>query len=249
MLRGMATDEPIPQTDLRTIDDELLDAKGITSPEARAWLKGKRPEDFAVMEHKGRVYWPVMLQRRRKGADGKPTWTEEKALLRVLDVSDKADALRDAQAWFDAKDFSIKDPRHQAIWTEVEMHAQVAIALREALDGSGKPYAENVEPHPKAKLENLLHHGASGVSSSEVQRMYELIQTFDGWEGTKLERVDKELAIRIALTVAEVGNVSPLGVISGSGVDSCVVYWAKILSGFLRGERSGASPRSSTAEP
>lgn len=240
-------------TEPKRIDDDALDAAGISadiSPFAREWLKGKTAQDFEVLEHLGRVHWPVKLQRRRKGPDGKVIWAaEEPALLRVLDTRDRMKAIDDATKLFDARGLKISDPRHQAIWTEIEKHAHVALALREAVDAqTGKPYADGVEPHQKATLEYLLVHAKSGITAVEVTRLYELLQTFEGFEDPKLEKVDPALCIKIALAVAEVGNLSPLAATGGQGPDSCVVYWARILSDFLRGERSSPSPESSTPE-
>lgn len=236
MLGGMATNPDDPPDDI--------------SPFALEWLKGKTARDFDVLEHLDRIYWPVKLHRRRAGPDKKVIWSEEPALLRVLDTADKIKATQIATVHFDAAGLKIADPRHQAIWAEIEMHAHVSIALREATDArTGKPYLDSEEPHPKATLELLLQHKATGIGASEVARLYELLQTFDGFEGAKLERVDKELAIRIAMAIAEAGNLSPLVAIAGRGQDSCVVYIARTLCSFLRPEPSAPSFESSTLEP
>lgn len=233
----MATDDP---PDKRSPD---------ISPFAEEWLRGKTAQDFEVLEHQGRIHWPIKISRRRRGPDGKPVFVEEPALLRVLDTRERLRAIDAATKYFDEQGLKISDPRHQAIWAEVERHAHVSLALREAKQGDGKPYPENVDPHPKATLSDLMEHAKSGITAAEVSRIYDLLQTFEGFEGAKLEKVDKELAIRIALAISEVGNLTPLVAIAGPAQDSCVVYLMQILSEFLRAGPSSPSPESSTPAP
>lgn len=225
-------------------DDEDL------SPFAREWLKGKKARDFDVLEHLGgRLLWPVMLQRRRAGPDRKPIWTEEPAYLQTLDPMDQLKAVEIATRLFDERGLKIADPRHAAAWAEVEMASHVALGLREAVDATGKPYPPGVVHPQKADLQTLLEQKQSGISGREIARLYELMQTFGGFEGAKLEKVDKELAIKIALAIAEVGNLSPLVAIAGQGQDSCVVYSMQILSSYLRPKSFDPLPESLTPEP
>lgn len=220
------------------------------SPFALEWLKGKTARDFDVMEHVGRVYWPVQLQRRRRGPDKKPIWKEEPALLRVLDPMDKIRGVEIATRYFDAQGFKIDDARHQAIWSEIEKVAMISIALREAVDAqTGKPYPEDAEPHPKAAFEDMLNSGLSGITASEVSRLWEVHRVFDSFESARLEKVDKDLAIRVALAINDTRSLSPLVVFDGPALDSYVMYTAEILSSCLRGEPSPPLPAKSTREP
>mgnify|MGYP001591989626 FL=1 len=214
------------------------------------WLAGKRPEDFDVIEHLGgRLLWPVKIQRLRSGLENKQSWTEESAYLQALDCSDLIEAVREATRIFDERGFSKDDPRHQALWAEIEMHAHVARALREAADPSGHPYGAGMVHPQKCALEILLSHKASGITRAEVARLYEQLQLFSRFEDARLEQVNKEQAIQVALAIASVRNCSPLVPIAGSAQDTCIVYICDLLSSYLLPKSSSPSPESSPTAP
>ena len=202
------------------------------------WIKGKRPEDFDVIESSdGAILWPTKLHRFGKGG-----WKEEPVVLQTLDGKMLIEAKAKALAHFEASGFKAEDGRVQDVWNELEIYSHVALAMRE-------PKARESGVYPqKHTMEQLLDRKASGVSRAEVFNLHQQLQIFARWEDPRLEDIDTETAIAIATAIAEVRSPSPLAAIAGPAQDTCVVFIATTLCSYLRGERSAPSPASSTPD-
>lgn len=203
------------------------------------WLKGKTREDFAIIEHcGGRILWPVKLHRLR--TTGK--FDEEPAYLQVLDPIETMEAKREALRVFAEQGFVKDDERTTDIWTELEMISQVAIALREP-----KPSADGIH-YAKFSLDTLLQFKDTGISSREIASLHQQLTMFAKLEDPRLETIDRATVIKVAIAIAEVGNLSPLVAIAGSELDTCVIGMAAILTECLTHEFSLPSLASSNKE-
>jgi hypothetical protein len=203
------------------------------------WLKGKTAEDFAIIEHLGgRLLWPTKLQRLR--ADKK--FHEEPACLQVLDPLDLLEATQNAMSIFSERGLDPKDERVQPLWAEIEVFAQVAIALREAKPGPDGNHA------PKHSLGILLSVKETGIPRLQILNLHAQLHVFAKFEDPRLETLDTRTVIATAMAIAEVGNCSPLVAIAGSELDGYVIESARILRGSLLHESSASSQTSSTTE-
>jgi hypothetical protein len=199
------------------------------------WLKGKSREDFAIIEHCGRLFWPIKINKLR--ANGK--FEQEPALLCVLDVAELMEAKRDARRVFEEQGFTRSDETLD-IWSELEVFAQVAIALREP-----KPSADGI-PSAKYSLETLLECAKTGIPRREVMNLYRQLDAVAKLEDPCLDKLDVETIVRAAIAIADKGNLGPLVAIAGSEVDTCVIGMASLLTGYLTHEHLSPSPEKST---
>ena len=201
------------------------------------WIKGKTREDFTLTEHcKGRLLWPVKINRLRK--TGK--FDEEPAFLQVLDPLDVMEATREAMRVFKEQGFDKDDERAAAIWTELEMFARMSIALR-----STQKDADGIYPNMHS-LDMLIDVKETGISRSEVESLSKRLDIVTKLQDPRLEDIDRATVVRVAVGIAETGNISPLVAIAGSEMDTCVVGMASILTECLQHQLSAQSPPNSS---
>jgi hypothetical protein len=202
------------------------------------WLKGKTPEDFAIIEHCGRLLWPIKLQRLK--SDKKVS--EEPAYLQVLDPLDLMDAKQAAARLFDARKFDKDDERYKDMWAMLEMYAQVAIALR---DNEANVDGTHYQKH---SVDILLDSKATSISYAEVRRLHSMLDIFSKFEDPRLDQMTVEEVMELVYAIAKARNLSPLVGIAGSAVDTFVMSMADLLMRFHLLALSSQPPEKSNKE-
>lgn len=208
-------------------------AEGVSddSKPAREWLKGKTAADFDLIEQGGRIYFPDVVYRLRKGGKFEEVPVAvcvprpyEKAMARLRAIKLAADWKIDRE----------KDADHFETLDTFSVLSQ-AIRTREPPHGQFQP------------VEWLLSTKEDeGFDERSLWAIWERVKAYGEIMDPRITEPNTEEVIAAAVAIDRVRNLSPLVAIAGSAVDSFVVEMATILCGYLRQRPSAPSDETST---
>jgi hypothetical protein len=182
------------------------------------WLKGKKVEDLAIIEHGGRVLFKDAVKRIR--SDG--SFEEIEIRVRVLRDIEKMKARKEAREIFAKQKL---DPKEDAdLFEQLDTMAQLARAMR-----------SKDAPHDQFQpLEYLLSDKpGEGFDSESLIDVWRHLEIYSKMVNPAVTVVTEDDVIRSARAVSEVQNLSPLVGIAGTELDSYVITMASLLVSSL----------------
>lgn len=198
---------------------------------ASEWLKGKTAADLDLIEFGGRIYFPEVVYRLRKG--GK--FEEVPVAVIVPRLPEKA--LARAKAVELAPKLKIdreKDADHFETLDTFAILSQ-AIRTREPPHGQFQP------------LEWLLSTKEDeGFDERSLWALWERVKAYGEILDPRITEPNEEEVIAAAVAIDRVRNISPLVAIAGPALDSFVVSIAANLCRCLRQPLSSPSSEIST---
>ena len=205
------------------------------------WLKGKTAEDLDVLEFGGRVYFPETIHRlKRKAKDGKGAVFEPVPVaVCVPRAPEKALARRDALKL--AADWKIDRKEDADLFEMIDRFALLAHAIRTPNEPHGQAF-------PLAWLVSTRE--GEGFDERSLDALYERLRAYEDIVDPRItDPMTEEEVMQAAFAISRVRNLTPLAVMSGRGLDSCVIGMATILCKYQTLLLSSPSTENSTPAP
>ncbi len=204
------------------------------SKPAREWLKGKTAADLDLIEYGGRVFFPEVIHRLKKG--GK--FEEVPIAVCIPRAPERAIARRDAIAL--ATKWKLDRDKDADQFDTLDTMAQLAHAIRTPEEPHGQAYP----------LEWLLStKEEEGFEERSLWAVWERVKAYTEIIDPRITEPSTEEVIAAVVAIDHVRNLTPLAAIAGPALDSFVVSMASMLCTYLRQQPSAPSTATSAPAP
>jgi hypothetical protein len=194
--------------------------------ENHEWVDGKTPEELDAIEFSGRTLFKDHIRRIKK--DG--THEDVPILVRCPRPVEIMAGRLEAITLF--KKQGLDREKDNDLFDQLDTLAVLSKAIRDP-----KP------PHDQFQtLEFLISHKpGEGFDIESLMDVWTRLETYRRLLDPRITEVSEDDAIRAALAIERVRNVSPLAAIAGHELDGCIVTMACMLVTSLRQLQSAQS--------
>jgi hypothetical protein len=189
------------------------------SRDAHEWVDGKTVEELEVIEHAGRLHFHDKIRRIKK--DG--SFEDVPVLVRVPRAVEVMQARNEAVKLF--KKHGLDRTADADLFDQLDTIAVLSRAIRDP-----KPPHDQFQP-----LDFLLsnNHG-EGFDTESLMDVWTRLEAYRKLVDPRITECSEDDAIRAAVAIERVRNITPLAVIAGHELDSCIVTMACLLVSCLK---------------
>ena len=187
--------------------------------ENHEWVLGKTPEELDAIEHNGRTLFKDHIRRIKK--DG--THEDVEILVRCPRPLEVMAARKEAVDLF--KKQGLDREKDHDLFDQLDTLAVLSKAIRDP-------------SHPQDQLQTLEFLLSSKPGEGfDVESLMDVWTRLEGYRrllDPRITEVTEDDAIRAAVAIERVRNISPLAAIAGHELDNCIVIMACMLTSSLR---------------
>jgi hypothetical protein len=183
------------------------------------WVDGKTAEELDAIEFNGRTLWKDHIRRIKR--DG--TFEDLPILVRCPRPIEIMQARSEAVELFRKQ--KLDREKDNDLFEQLDTLAVLSKAIR-----------DTAAPHDQLQtLEFLLSHKpGEGFDIESLMDVWTRLEAYRRLLDPRITEVSEDDAIRAALAIERVRNVSPLAAIAGHELDGCIVTMASMLVTSLR---------------